>query len=179
MNKSLDIFRLFNYEGFLMTKMFYDHIGKQFNIRLYDYEDEDLNYNLLDNMMYYIFDRVYIDFDDYGSMLLEITDPAITKFYHLCKEYSRRKHSAFQKNPYVEEFKKSIEHFEYDGDLTPIDRDCRMTLFFEQEQFYDYISILDCLLFIKEFLEQKNEELNSILCPTVGQSMPAPERNVA
>lgn len=179
MDKSLDIFRWFNYEGFLMTKMFYDHIGEQFNIGLYDYEDEDLNYNLLDNMMYYIFDRVYIDFDDYGSMLLEITDPAITKFYHLCKEYSRRKHSAFQKNPYVEEFKKSIEHFSYFGDLARINGVYKITLFIEEEQFYDYISVLDGLLFIKEFLEQKNEELNSILCSTVGQSMPAPERNAA
>ena len=36
---------------------------------------------------------------------------------------------------------------------------------------FEYVSILENLLLLKEFIEQKNKELETILCPTVGQSM--------
>ena len=152
------MFEHFNYEILYMIKLFYD------------YED-GTNYDLFQDMMYRIFGTIYQDFDDYNSILLEIFDPVITSFFDLCKQYSRKKHKAFQKNPFVEALNDKIGSFAYSGNLVYDDGTPKIFLMIDECDAFEYVSILENLLLLKEFIEQKNKELETILCPTVGQSM--------
>lgn len=164
------MFEHFNYEILYMIKLFYDYTGIWYYVGLYDYED-GTNYDLFQDMMYHIFGTIYQDFDDYNSILLEIFDPVITRFFDLCKQYSRKKHKAFQKNPFVEALNDKIGSFAYSGNLVCDDGTPKIFLMIDECDAFEYVSILENLLLLKEFIEQKNKELETILCPTVGQSM--------
>ncbi len=164
------MFEHFNYEILYMIKLFYDHTGIWYYVNLYDYEDGS-NYELFQDMMYRIYGTIYQDIDDYGAMILNISDTLITHFFNLCKQYSRKKHQAFQKNPFVKELEQKIRSLYYSGSLVVDSGLPEIQLFIDEEDSFEYVHVLENLLLLKEFIEQKNKELETILCPTVGQSI--------
>lgn len=173
-----DVFEDFNYEGFLMIKVLYDNTGIRYNMDLDSYDDE-INYNMIQEMLYHIYEMVYWDYDYYCNLLLDIIDPSVTKFYKLCQKYNNSKQLDFQNNPYVAEFRKNIEFLGYNGDLNNVDGQCSLTIIIDNEDAYDYVGILKNLLLIRGFLKERIEKLDTVLYPTVEQSIPVPERSAA
>ena len=164
------MFEHFNYELLYMIKLFYDHTGIEYPVSLYDYED-GFNYELFQEMIGRIFYIINQDSDDYYNTLLDIFDPIITRFFDLCKQYSRKKHKAFQKNPFIAALKDEIKTFNYFGDLSYDNGFPKLFLRIDECDAYEYVNLLENLFLIKEFIEQQNKELETILCPTIGQSM--------
>ena len=172
------MFEYFNFDMLFMIKLFYDHTGLWYKTSLYDYQD-GINYDLFNDMLQYVFD--YIDFDsaDNFDMLVEIYDSVITEFYDLCKEYSRRKHIAFYKNPFVKAFRGKSHVLFREGDVLSDDRGHKIELIIDEADSFDFVSMLDNFFVIKEFIQQKNKELKVKLCPTTGQSDLTEERRAA
>ena len=168
----------FNFELLLMIKIFYDHTGIWYNAGLYDYED-GTNFELFQDMAHHIFDRFYDGFDDWGNLFLDIFDSQITEFYDLCKEYSRKKHLAFDKNPYVTALKKKIHSFGYDSSFKSEDGDALISLSINEIDAIESAALLENLLLLKEFLDEQTEKLNAVLYPTVGQGSAVSERRAA
>lgn len=176
-----NLFENFDFDLLLLIKTLYDRTGVWYHTDLMQYDGYSEVYweiyqDILQNQCY---DEVYEDCDNNCSQILTIKDACITGFFEKCRQYSRKKHQAIKKNPFLLKLEEELQKLHLEYILEYADEEPNITLIRDEADIYEYVELIDALFDLKEFIQSTNEKMERILCPTVGQGDALKERSAA
>ena len=176
-----NLFENFDFDLLLLIKTLYDRTGVWYRTDLMQYDGYSEVYweiyqDILQNQCY---DEVYVDCDNNCNQVLTIKDACITGFFEKCRQYSRKKHQAIKKNPFLLELEEELQKLHLEYILEYADEEPSITLIRDEADIYEYVELIDALFDLKEFLCETNKKMERILCPMVGQGGAFKERRAA